>query len=188
MADTNISDGFVVKKDAVDFVISFATQIAPQMIIAFLVMIMIDDGWKVFWLSLVIVNLYHFYLWLMNTLITSFTFKYYFLKRLSDSILSCLELFDFPAVSDRVLCLEKSPYFSPEDFYYHCYMSKNLPCKVRIKAAAYCGEYKEATENGKIILRKRMNKVHWDALKRYAQKYPDRVPEQDNEHEQQSEL
>jgi len=151
-------------------------RIFPHIIIAYSVKVFFDDGWKVFWISLAAMVIYHLMVWLLNTIGGVFSYKLYLHKFFVNSVIKELEKFEFPSLSEYII-KNNYPEVSPENIYYDFFEAENLPCKVRIKAAGYLTEYKEATEEGKLILRMRMNEVHWDALIKYAQKHPDRVLE-----------
>jgi hypothetical protein len=161
MGDT--SDYYTVKKETVDWVVMLLTAIIPQPFISFIVMKLLHEGWSVFWYTILAINTFQLVMWLTNTLVTTIMFRLYSRRRLSDMVYNELVRLKFPTGD--------YPGLNVADVYYHeIACDSDIPCNIRMKAAAFYNEMK--TTNSGIIASMRLQKVHDEAIIKYFKNHP----------------
>lgn len=166
-------DYFVIHKETVDFVIVILVSLIPPVIIAGVAAIIIDEGWKYFWWGIAVINIFYFVMWLSRTVVNLVLYKIYFHKRAVEKIFNGLEKDEFPALPEGSFPIDD---MTSEDVYLEYMACDSLPCNVRIKSAIYWFEYSSLKSKGSLLNMWSLNKAHRAALRKYAAKYPDRVP------------
>lgn len=160
------SDNFMIKKETIDFIVLMLAGFIPQPLVAYIAMEMTNEKWRFFWWVILAINALYFIMWLSRTLISSLTYKYYFKKRLVETVYKQLAHFKFPTIPKNAL-----DYNNAEDIYYEMANEmEQLPCNIRIRATAFYCEFKQLGTS--FIIHGRYNKAHMEALKKYSEDYP----------------
>jgi len=158
------SESYSIKKVNVDYIIFFISSLIPQPLIAYVVMKVLDESWGAFWYAILAINGLQFVLWIVTTLITTIMYKIYFRKRLIENIYFELVRMKFP-----------SDIYHPgkgdsDNYYFEIANDDDIPCNIRLKAAAFYNEFNVA--NLGILARMRLSESHDEAIARYFNDHP----------------
>lgn len=162
MGDT--SDSYSIKKENVDYIVVFISSLTPQPIIAYVVMKVLNESWDAFWYTILAINGFYFVMWTVNTFITTIMYRIYFRKRLVENVYIELERMKFPTANYYPGKGDSNTY------YYDIAYDSDIPCNIRMKAAAFYNEFN--TVGFGILAKMRLSKVHEEAIAKYFKDHP----------------
>lgn len=158
------SDCYIVKKETVDWIIMFLSAMIPQPFLSYIVMKVLDEGWTIFWYTILAINVFQFILWSANTLVSTVIFKLYSKRRLVETVYADLVRLKFPT----------DDFFTgpadPDIYYYDVAINDLIPANIRMKAVAYYNEI--CSIHIGLLGKLRFKKVHGEALSKYFMEHP----------------
>lgn len=135
----------------------------PSIAIAYFLMKLLEEGWTFFWVVLIAIYVFYFLIWVINTIISFFSF-FLFKNRLINDTYSLLAQHKFPSPNKY----RENKSGLPERYYINIIDDDSLDCKIRIQAAAMASPFIQLRQRGEYLSLFRIIKIHNRALNKYA--------------------
>ncbi len=131
-------------KDITGFIIAFVGGLIPELTLAYIVMKLTDEGWSIFLLTYIAIQLFYLIVWFFRSIVNTLFFRAFFKRQMVKGIYETLIKHRYP-IGDYVIYdkADVERYF--EDIAYE----PQLQAETRIHAGSICTRFNLLREMGK---------------------------------------
>lgn len=160
-------------KEIKGYFIVFVGGLIPELTLAYIVIRLTNEGWWVFWLTYIAIQVFYLIVWFFRSIVNSLLFRVYFKRQMIKDIFEGLVKWRYP-IEDYVIydkaVVER--YF--EDIVYE----PQIQAETRINAGAVCTRLNVLRELGNYQGFLRVRKAAFEAVKNYFMKKDERIDPQ----------
>lgn len=149
-------------KDITTYIIAFVGGLIPELTLSYIVMKFMDEGWWVFWVTYIAIQVFYLIVWFFRSIANTLFFRAFLKRQMAKDFYETLIKHRYPIGDyDKVRYLGVERYF--EDIVYE----PQLQAATRINAAAFCTRLNVLRELGNYQGFLRVRKAAFEAVKKY---------------------
>jgi hypothetical protein len=86
-----------MKKEITSYVITFVGGLIPELTLAYIIMRITDEGWWMFWLTYLAIQLFYLIVWFFRSIVNTLFFRAFFKRQMVKSIYESLVKRQYPS-------------------------------------------------------------------------------------------
>lgn len=152
-------------KNFTAFLISFVCGLIPEVFIAYVVMKLTDEGWSIFWITYIGIQVFHLIIWFFRSLVTWVFYNIFWKKEIVNGLYSCLNKYQYRTPLYVLNCGHDAEVYFEDTVY-----DPEIDPETRIHAGSVLTRITFLRELGHIQGLYRFRKAALHALRKFTEK------------------